>query len=244
MKAESCLLLRYLATQWVNGVFNVTQAKQIVDSGIALSTPTATHKAKPTATIIGASLGGVILLLLGFIGIVVCIRRKRKLAGTSDGFQKLQTDSARDTMVYLPNGDVLHFPVSFPSSNHGDPFPRAGDNGNTLTDQDDVQRTSLPSTENQNPLLATPFRLKYDYTPLLQSGPEDAHARPNVMPIQARRKTAPVVTTRDDQTDQTDVYDFLRGARLRHYSAPAANSNRTPDIRAVEGNDGPPPYLA
>ncbi|GAW04458.1 hypothetical protein LENED_006247 [Lentinula edodes] len=59
------------ATQWTNGVFNVTQAQAVVNGTLSLQTSATSQStsSKPIAAIIGASVGGTVVLLC-FTGIL------------------------------------------------------------------------------------------------------------------------------------------------------------------------------
>ncbi|KAJ3918777.1 hypothetical protein F5877DRAFT_67075 [Lentinula edodes] len=83
------------ATQWTNGVFNVTQAQAVVNGTLSLQTSATSQStsSKPIAAIIGASVGGTVVLLC-FTGILFWVRRRNA--------SKDEEDSTRNSGVLTP----------------------------------------------------------------------------------------------------------------------------------------------
>ncbi|KAJ3867332.1 hypothetical protein EV359DRAFT_61539 [Lentinula novae-zelandiae] len=104
----------YPLTQWTNGVFNVTQAQAVVNGTLSLQTSTTSQSSssKPIAAIIGASVGGIVVLLC-FTGILFWVRRRHAFkdegryqnlptVGTPSGIRLSSKDSTRNSGVLTP----------------------------------------------------------------------------------------------------------------------------------------------
>ncbi|KAE9405287.1 hypothetical protein BT96DRAFT_1015720 [Gymnopus androsaceus JB14] len=231
-------------TQWVNGVFNVTQAKQIAQGTIVLSTSTESRSSKPIGTIVGASLGGAVFLLC-LIGVAIWLRHfhRRKYVQLHNTPPTRHSAIPPYTRLYSSNSE--EYPVSFGDHNHS--LVRSDRNEYVSADQEEWYRTPDSQIGSPNLLLPIPFRLKYDNAPLVQSTDNTHAQRPTT---HDRRKTAPsAVNTQND---------YLREQRVGHYSAPpgvishnasmpnngAAGRNRAVPVGMSNGRrpSSPPPY--
>ncbi|KIK55272.1 hypothetical protein GYMLUDRAFT_47995 [Collybiopsis luxurians FD-317 M1] len=197
---------------WTDGVFNVTQAQQIASGTLTLpETNSTSHHSTSTAAIVGASVGGAVLLL-AIIGIAVWVWRRREHEGVSTragSFHKLPPSGSPSSSRHSTVSVTPQFSILSRSSNglRGTTSMRSARRPVSILDSSDFsllrepddQVTSrlLPVGEpirkspeptappNGNPLIPIPYRVTYE-TPHVHYN--DSEIQPN------RREPSPVRT--------------------------------------------------
>ncbi|KAF8826209.1 hypothetical protein HHX47_DHR6000642 [Lentinula edodes] len=193
------------ATQWTNGVFNVTQAQAVVNGTLSLQTSATSQStsSKPIAAIIGASVGGTVVLLC-FTGILFWVRRRNasKDEGRYQNLPNVGTPPSTRLSSSTPHSTIN---TRNDSSLRNSLYP------SSISDYTGSLIHSEDSTRNSGVL--TPFRKSYiDYPTAHDDG---IYARPeDLAPI--RRNTGPSVAPRSTQ----QMYDIIRNHQLGRYSEP------------------------
>ncbi|KAH7878806.1 hypothetical protein F5879DRAFT_992228 [Lentinula edodes] len=193
------------ATQWTNGVFNVTQAQAVVNGTLSLQTSATSQStsSKPIAAIIGASVGGTVVLLC-FTGILFWVRRRNasKDEGRYQNLPNVGTPPSTRLSSSTPHSTI---------NTRNDGSLRNSLYPSSISDYTGSLIHSEDSTRNSGVL--TPFRKSYiDYPTAHDDG---IYARPeDLAPI--RRNTGPSVAPRSTQ----QMYDIIRNHQLGRYSEP------------------------
>ncbi|KAJ4466809.1 hypothetical protein C8R41DRAFT_925986 [Lentinula lateritia] len=209
-------------TQWTNGVFNVTQAQAVVNGTLSLQTSTTSQSSssKPIAAIIGASVGGIVVLLC-FTGILFWVRRRH--AFKDEGrYQNLPT-------VGTPSG--IRLSSSTPHSTISTRNDGSLRNSLHPSSISDYYTGSLIHSEDstRNSGVLTPFRKSYIVYPTAHD--DGIYARPEDLGL-IRRNTGPSVAPRSTQ----EMYGIIRDHQPGLYSEPVlpGSSNSGPAIYTYE----------
>ncbi|KAJ3745887.1 hypothetical protein DFH05DRAFT_1524178 [Lentinula detonsa] len=215
--------------QWLNGIFNVTEAEGLVNGTLSLQTAAATQKSTSpqTVAIIGGSVGGAIVLLSFFGMLIWAHRRNISRAKASYQLSDRITSSARQSILSCSAMSYIN---------------TAGNHGNFISDNQ--YHSGFPTVEGdstRSPPAPIPYIKSY-FDPS-----DDVYARRDDLLGHIRRLTT-LAASPDSHAIQSDThigrYATIPGNSgytytAVHTSEELSTNSSTLNIRRPSN---PPPY--
>ncbi|KAJ4470218.1 hypothetical protein J3R30DRAFT_3712065 [Lentinula aciculospora] len=219
-----------IATQWLNAVFNVTQAQGIVNGTYSLITSTSSSS-KPTAAIIGGSIGGAVVLLC-FFGMLFWLHKRN--ASRHKGRYEIVSN-------HSPPPQSVHQSI-ISTNNHSNTSGNHGSSQNShpasfINDYSGSLGHSEDSTQNIQ--VPRPYRKSYNHN---YNDVDNVYARPLTdLVVQVRRLTA--LAAQDPHTFRQNTQTG-RYTTLPHVSALQTEMSTVADSSNPRRHSAsnPPPY--